>query len=92
VQGFDLETGKRIWTGSSVGEGVVPSIVIGDGLIFTTSGFGEPVIRAIRSDGKGDVIKTHIVWESKDDVQKTHQCFMSSHFFIWSPRPASLSA
>jgi outer membrane protein assembly factor BamB len=68
VQGFDLETGKRIWTVSSEGEGLVPSIVIGDGLIFTTSGFGEPTIRAIRSGGKGDVTKTHIAWESTDDV------------------------
>jgi outer membrane protein assembly factor BamB len=68
VQGFDLETGKRVWTVSSDGEGVVPSIVIGDGLIFTTSGFGEPAIRAIRSGGKGDVTETHIAWESTDDV------------------------
>lgn len=70
VQGFDLETGKRIWTVSSSGEGVVPSIVIGDGLIFTTSGFGKPAIRAIRSGGKGDVTETHIAWESTDDVPK----------------------
>jgi len=70
VQGFDLETGKRIWTASNRGEGVVPSIVIGDGLIFTTSGFGEPAIRAIRTGGKGDVTKTHIAWESTDDVSK----------------------
>ncbi len=70
VQGFDLETGKRIWTVSSPGEGVVPSVVIGDGLIFVTSGFGQPTIRAIRSGGKGDVTKTHIVWESRDDVPK----------------------
>jgi len=70
VQGFDLKTGERIWTVSSPGEGVVPSVVIGDGLIFTTSGFGEPTIRAIRTGGKGDFIQTHIAWESTDDVPK----------------------
>ncbi len=70
VQGFDLKTGERIWTVSSPGEGVVPSVVIGDGLIFTTSGFGQSTIRAVRTSGKGDVTKTHIAWESKDDVSK----------------------
>lgn len=70
VQGFDLATGERIWTASNPGEGVVPSLVLGDGLIFATSGFGESAIRAIRTGGKGDVTQTHIVWESKDDVPK----------------------
>ena len=68
VQGFDLATGQKIWTAASTGEGVVPSIVIGDGLIFTTSGFGQPTICAIRTGGKGDITRSHIVWESTDDV------------------------
>jgi outer membrane protein assembly factor BamB len=70
VQGFDLDTGQRIWTVSNPGEGVVPSLVTGDGLIFATSGFGEPAIRAIRTGGKGDVTKTHIAWELTKDVPK----------------------
>ena len=70
VQGFDLKTGRRIWTAANSGEGVVPSIVIGEGLIFTTSGFGESTIRAVRTGGKGDVTKTHIAWESEEDVSK----------------------
>lgn len=70
VQGFNLKTGRRIWTAANSGEGVVPSIVIGDGLIFTTSGFGESAMRAIRTGGKGDVTKTHIAWESEEDVSK----------------------
>jgi outer membrane protein assembly factor BamB len=70
VQGFDLETGRRIWTVSAPGEGVVPSIVAGDGMIYATSGFGESAIRAIRTDGTGDVTDTHIVWSTDRDVPK----------------------
>jgi outer membrane protein assembly factor BamB len=70
VQGFDLETGRRIWTAANSGEGVVPSLVIGEGLIFATSGFGESAIRAIRTGGKGNVTETHIAWESEEDVSK----------------------
>ena len=63
VQGFDLATGERLWTVYSQGEGVVPSIVAGDGMVYTSSGFEEPTIRAVRTGGRGDVTSTHIVWE-----------------------------
>jgi outer membrane protein assembly factor BamB len=70
IQGFDPATGGRIWTVSSPGEGVVPSVVTGEGLIFTASGFGDSAIRVVRAGGKGDVTETHIAWESPDDVPK----------------------
>ena len=68
VQGFDPITGKRVWSVYSQGEGVTPSPVVGDGLIYTSSGFEAPTLRAIRLDGKGDVTKTHIAWEQKNGV------------------------
>lgn len=63
-------TSNIVWKTPIPGKGWSSPIVIGDGLIFRTSGFGKPRIRAIRSGGKGDVTKTHIVWESTDDVPK----------------------
>lgn len=68
VQGFDLHSGKRLWSVYSQGEGVTPSPVLGNGLIFTSSGFEAPTIRAIRPGGTGDVTDTHIAWEQKKGV------------------------
>lgn len=68
VQGFDAQSGKRIWTVYSQGEGVTPSPVVGEGLIFTSSGFEAPTIRAIRPGGQGDVTESHIEWEQKRGV------------------------
>ncbi len=68
VQGFNLKTGERLWTVSSPGEGVVPSVVAGDGMAFTASGFGEETILAVRLGGSGDITQTHVVWRVKDDV------------------------
>ncbi len=68
VQGFDTNTGERIWSIYSQGEGVTPSPVVGDGLIYTSSGFEEPTIRAIRLGGQGDITKSHIAWEQKKGV------------------------
>ncbi|EMI15438.1 Pyrrolo-quinoline quinone, partial [Rhodopirellula maiorica SM1] len=39
VQAHDARTGERIWSVYSQGEGVTPSPVLGEGLIFTSSGF-----------------------------------------------------
>lgn len=68
VQGFDVRTGQQIWSVYSQGEGVTPSPAIGDGMIFTSSGFEEPTIRAIRLGGKGDITNSHIAWEQKKGV------------------------
>ena len=68
VQGHDVGTGDRVWSIYSQGEGVTPSPVLGEGLIFTSSGFEEPTIRAIRTGGVGDVTDTHVAWEQKRGV------------------------
>ena len=68
VQGFDLDKGELLWTVKSQGEGVVPSIVYGNGLVYTCSGYEVPTIRAIRPDGHGDVTATHIAWQLTKNV------------------------
>jgi len=68
VQGFDPATGRRLWSVKSEGEGVVPSIVVGGGLVFATSGFGAPTIRAIRPGITADPASAGIVWEWKKAV------------------------
>ncbi len=68
VQGHDVKSGERIWTIYSQGEGVTPSPAVGERMIFTSSGFEKPTIRAIRMGGKGDVTETHIAWEQNKGV------------------------
>ena len=68
VQGFDLRTGERLWSVYCQGEGLVPSPVGGEGLIFASSGFEKTTLRAIRTGGQGDVTTSHIVWEQKKGV------------------------
>lgn len=39
VQGFDAKTGERVWSSWNEGEGVVPSLAAGGGLVFSASGW-----------------------------------------------------
>lgn len=83
IQGFDPKDGRRLWTVSSPGEGVVPSVVIGEGLSFTASGFGESAIRAVRLDGRGDVTESHVAWQTTDEVPKVPSMLhVSSHLYV----------
>ncbi len=70
VQTFDPRNGAIVWTVDSKGEGVVPSPVIGDGLVFTISGFMKHRIRTIRTGGKGNVTATHIEWDDNQAVSR----------------------
>ncbi len=65
VQGFDPRSGKLLWTATSEGEGLTPSPVVGEGMVFTSSGFPARTLRGIKLGGSGDVTKTNIVWEQK---------------------------
>ncbi|HZL35371.1 MAG TPA: PQQ-binding-like beta-propeller repeat protein [Tepidisphaeraceae bacterium] len=71
VEGLDPETGRKIWWAFNEGETPVPSPVIGDGLLFTSPGFGAksgPALRCWRLGGQGDVTKTNLVWQTKKGV------------------------
>lgn len=65
IQGFNPKTGELIWTVYSQGEGVTPSFAMGDGLIFTSSGFEKTTLRTVKTGGKGDVLATHVAWEQR---------------------------
>jgi outer membrane protein assembly factor BamB len=67
VQGTDPLTGKLFWTLTYSGEGVVPSVVVGGGLVFVASGFGAPALHAVRPGGR-DGSPAAVVWEVRKAV------------------------
>ena len=83
VQGFDLKTGERLWTSEVLGEGKVPSTVLGDGLVFTSGGWGgKETIKAFRIEGKGDLKETNLVWEQKKGMPKVpSMIYLKPHLF-----------
>jgi len=66
VQGFDRDTGEKLWTSTVEGEGKVPSTLVADGMVFTAGGFrGRESIKAFRLGEKGDLREKNLVWEQK---------------------------
>jgi outer membrane protein assembly factor BamB len=63
VQAYDPDRGKELWRCSGNTYEVIPTPVVGYGMIFCSSGRAGPTL-AIKPGGSGDVTRTHLAWES----------------------------
>jgi outer membrane protein assembly factor BamB len=63
VAAYDPDTGKELWTVRGMTFEVIPTPVVGEGLVFASSGRAGPTF-AIRPGGTGDVTSTHVVWST----------------------------
>ena len=63
VAAYDPASGKELWTVRGMTFEVIPTPVVGHGLVFASSGRAGPTL-AIRPGGSGDVTATHVAWSS----------------------------
>jgi len=61
VAAYDPDSGKELWTVRGMSFEVIPTPVVGHGLVFASSGRQGPTL-AIRPGGNGDVTSTHVAW------------------------------
>ena len=61
VYAYDPDTGAELWSAGGNLFEVIPTPVVGDGLVFASSGRAGPTL-AIRPGGSGDVTGTHVAW------------------------------
>ena len=63
VTAYDPDSGRELWSCGGNTFEVIPTPVVGLGLVFCSSGRAGPTL-AIRPGGRGDVTDTHLVWRS----------------------------
>jgi hypothetical protein len=63
VSAYDPSTGAELWTARGMTREVIPTPVVGHGLVFCSAGRAGPTL-AIRPGGTGDVTDTHVEWTS----------------------------
>ena len=63
VVAYDPDNGTELWNAGGNNFEVIPTPVVGHGLVFCSSGRAGPTL-AIRPGGSGDVTNTHIAWSS----------------------------
>ncbi len=62
VTAYNPDSGKALWHCAGNLAEVIPTPVVGQGLVFCVSGRAGPTL-AIRPGGTGDVTETHLVWK-----------------------------
>lgn len=61
VYAYDPDSGKELWSAGGNLFEVIPTPVVGEGMVFASSGRAGPTL-AIKPGGSGDVTSTHVVW------------------------------
>jgi outer membrane protein assembly factor BamB len=69
---YEPATGREIWrVRYDDGFSNVPRPVFAHGLVFIATGFQQPSLLAVRPDGKGDLTRSHVVWQLSRGVPLT---------------------
>ena len=85
ILAFDPETGEPLWNCNGIPDYVCPSIVSQDGIIYVIGGRTSKAI-AIRAGGRGDVTKSHRVWEAKAGANVCSPVIHDGHLYWVSDR------
>ena len=64
VMGYDAATGAELWRAACLGGEIGPSPVYAGGTVFVTNAYSK--LAAIKTDGRGDVTGTHVMWAKQD--------------------------
>jgi len=66
VIAYDPADGSEIWRADVLMGDVAPSPVASGNMVFVVN--DRPQLSAIRTDGRGDVTETHVVWKAEDNL------------------------
>jgi outer membrane protein assembly factor BamB len=76
VRGYDPETGNELWHADVFNWYVCPSVTAHDGIVYTLQ---NSAAVAVRAGGRGDVTKSHVLWQKKFGATVTSMVYQDGH-------------
>lgn len=86
ILGFDPDTGKELWHADSFDWYVCPSVIAHDGVVYALQ---NSTAVAVKAGGRGDVTKSHTVWQKKFGATVTSMVYHDGHVF-WADKGRAL--
>jgi len=80
VRGFDPDSGEELWTCEAIPDYIVPTPVIVDGVAYCNGGRESQTV-AIRLGGRGDVTKSHKLWQARVGTNVTSSVYHDGHVY-----------
>ncbi|MEO5960414.1 MAG: PQQ-binding-like beta-propeller repeat protein, partial [Opitutaceae bacterium] len=69
TRSYDAATGEPIWEASGLTGNVIPTPVVGHGMVYVMSGYSGSSIQAIKLTSRGDVTGTpNVVWQLRQSA------------------------
>jgi len=78
VIAYEPGSGREIWRAKCLSQDVGPSPVFADGIVYVGNEYS--VLSAIRADGRGDVTRSHVLWEGEDGLPDTASPLATSQY------------
>jgi outer membrane protein assembly factor BamB len=79
LRAFNPDTGKELWNADGVHRYVCPSVVAHDGVVYAIGG-GHTSL-AVKLGGRGDVTKTHTLWNVKKGSNVPSPIYYEGHLY-----------
>lgn len=81
IRGFNPDTGEELWTCEGILDYVVPTPVVVEGVAYCNGG-KENRAFAVRLGGRGDVTKSHKLWEAELGANVGSPVVHQGHVFL----------
>jgi outer membrane protein assembly factor BamB len=84
VASFDPDTGQQIWKIDGPSQEFVATPVYSEraGLVFVSSSWPKRMLLAIRPDGRGDVMETHVAWSDTKGAPYVPSMIVADDFLL----------
>jgi outer membrane protein assembly factor BamB len=87
VLGIDPADGKVLWSCATIPYYMCPSAAAHAGIVYITGG-RERTTFAIRAGGRGDVTRTHLVWQVRKGSNVSSPVYHDGHLYLANDSPA----
>lgn len=86
IVGIEPHTGAKLWTCDGPGSSAASSSPVArDGIVYVMAGGGPgggtPSVVAVKTGGRGEVTKTHILWTQKGGANHSSLVLVGEHLF-----------
>lgn len=80
LRGFNPKTGEQLWSCEGIHDYVVPVPVFHDGVVYCLGGRSNRCL-AVKLGGRGDVTKSHKLWEVNIGANVTSPVYFDGHLY-----------
>ena len=79
VMALEPTAGKIVWQSKFNGYSVIPKPVVGQGMVYFSTVYDRPELRAVKLGGEGDVTRENGVWIDKRSAPNTPSMILSGN-------------